>query len=340
MLFWGWPLDPYAQVRILARQPTDSGLSQKPYGCAKNMSLGVRISGTSDTARPKDLSKILAGFLISREVEGCTELTIRTYRQRLGKFISFINNIPLNNIERSDVDRYLLEIKRRGRSAAYTASCFRAIRAFCNWCVGEGLIDSDSSPVRNMKTPKIPKVGKPFIHQSERDALLKLCPSLTFLGARNAAIVWLFWSTGIRSRELANLKLSDLDWDANKIKVFGKGQKERYVPLTKEAKAAVWRYISFRRDDIASLWLTEERTPATLNMVYKVMRTLWLRTGLPKSVWKDQDHIFRRSWAMRNIKTGIPLKYVQLIGGWESVTVLEGYVRAMTSEDALAARWV
>ncbi|GAI72375.1 unnamed protein product, partial [marine sediment metagenome] len=55
---------------------------------------------------------------------------------------------------------------------------------------------------------------------------------------------------------------------------------------------------------------------------------------------KDLHHIFRRSWAMRNLKAGVPQKYVQLIGGWESVTTLEQYVRAMESEDALDANWV
>lgn len=87
------------------------------------------------------------------------------------------------------------------------------------------------------------------------------------------------------------------------------------------------------------LWLTEERKPSGKWMVIQAMANILEWAGLRSQI-KDACHVFRRSWAMRNLKAGVPIKFVQLVGGWESVTTLEGYVRAMTSEDALKAKWV
>lgn len=191
--------------------------------------------------------------------------------------------------------------------------------------------------MRNMKPPKTPKVGKPFLTEVERDQMLHLCPLSSFTGARGAAVIWLLWTTGMRLGELAGLQQSDLDWEKNKIRVFGKGQKERYVPFAREAKKAVWRYMAHRKDDLPQLWLTEERQPATVWAITSATRRLIERAGLDI---KDMHHIFRRSWAWRNLKAGLPTKYVQLVGGWENLTTLDGYVRAMESEEALEAKWV
>jgi site-specific recombinase XerD len=143
----------------------------------------------------------------------------------------------------------------------------------------------------------------------------------------------------MRLDELFKLLLTDIDWDRSHIRVFGKGAKERYVPFTREAKKAVWRYLSYRHDDHPVLWVTEERRPAGRWTIVSATQSLIKRAGLHGQI-KDMHHIFRRSWAMRNLKAGVPIKYVQLIGGWESVTTLEQYVRAMESEDALDANWV
>jgi len=276
----------------------------------------------------------LGGFLLSREVEGCSPATCKTYRARIGYFFNFAR-LPLSEIERSDIDRYLISVRDRGCSPHYINGNYRALRTFFSWCVAEEFIPK--SPMHNMKPPKVPKRAKPFIDEKTRDQLLKVCPPGYFLGARHGAMVWLYWSTGARRAEIANLQLADLDWDNSKIRVVGKGSKERHVPFTKEAKKSVWRYLSYRQDEFPCLWITEERRPAKEGAITIAMRRLQGRAGVQV---KDVFHIFRRSWAMRNLKAGVPIKFIQLVGGWESVTTLESYVRAMESEDALAAKWV
>ncbi|GAI90874.1 unnamed protein product, partial [marine sediment metagenome] len=72
----------------------------------------------------------------------------------------------------------------------------------------------EHSPMRNIKAPRLPKVGKGFLSEEDRNKLLELCPPTTFMGARDAAIIWLFWTTGMRLRECATI-----------VKIYGEGSK-------------------------------------------------------------------------------------------------------------------
>jgi len=283
----------------------------------------------------------IAGFLLSREVEGCSQATLKTSKYRIGKLFQHLDEttpgLSLAQINRWHVESYLVWIRNKGCSPAYVRSNYVVLRTFFKFCLQENLIPAH--PMRHMKPPKLPKVAKPFLSEDQRDQLLAICPPTLFIGARNAAVVWLLWTTGMRLSELANLQLSDLDWEAGRIKLFGKGSRERHVPFLKEAKTAVWRYMVYRRDDHPCLWVTEERRPISKDGIDSSTQRLVIRAGLQGEI-KDLHHIFRRTWAMRQIRAGIPLKYIQLIGGWESVTTLEGYVRAMDTDDALGAGWV
>lgn len=115
-------------------------------------------------------------------------------------------------------------------------------------------------------------------------------------------------------------------------------KRERWAPFTKKAKKATWRYLSYGRDDLPQLWLTEERRPAGTWMLPTMMHRLVDRSGLHGLI-KDRCHIFRRSWAWRNLKAGVSIKYIQLAGGWTTVAMLMRYVEAMQSEEAMGANW-
>ena len=136
--------------------------------------------------------------------------------------------------------------------------------------------------------------------------------------------------------------MKDLDWNKARIKVVEKGDKERYVPFTADAQKAVYRYLKARqvymgsKDHYQELWIGEERKPLVYHGIQKINRVLMDRAGLHV---KDQHHIFRRTWAYRNLSAGVPVKFVQLVGGWSDLATMEGYVRAMQSDDALNVQW-
>ncbi|MDM7998942.1 MAG: tyrosine-type recombinase/integrase [Dehalococcoidia bacterium] len=88
----------------------------------------------------------------------------------------------------------------------------------------------------------MPRYAKDFLREEDFRKMQNLCARSTFRRARNAAWLWLLWSTGWREGELAGLKLSDLGWNASTIRVIGKGAKETRVPFTQPSQRAVYRY--------------------------------------------------------------------------------------------------
>ncbi len=283
--------------------------------------------------------ELISGFLLSRNVMDCTPATLRDYKQRLNQFNRYLfanyQELSLAQVNRQHIEAYLMDIKGRGRASWTLRTQYRCLSAFYHWLLEEQFIEI--SPLQRMKPPRVPKVGKAFLTEAQRDRLLSFCPLSTFVGARTTAMIWLLWSTGMRLSELTNLAIVDLDNEGSKIRVFGKGRKERYVPYSKEAKRAVWRYMSYRADNLPQLWLTEERRPMKAVGVQEALDRIYQRADIHI---KDVCHIFRRTWAMRQLKAGVPIRYVQLCGGWEQLSTLEGYVKAMQSEDAIGAKWV
>ena len=335
-------------------------------GTASKENFTLHFSPDEETAM-KDFERLCKMFTLSRRVENCSPQTVRTYEFRLGQFARFAKKAPAE-ITRTDIDSYILHLKEtdsavgRQRSPFTIRSVYVTLRAFYNWMVGEGLVAK--SPLATCKVPKVPKFAKEFLTEEQFQRLLSVCPG-TFLGLRSRAWLWLLWSTGARFSELANLNKCDLDWDQSRIRVVGKGNKERYVPFTQDAQKAVYRYLGKRQDRLPCLWLTEERQAAApagmsimtirlyrramdhrcdaCNQTFAGVDFSYERYDCPnchqrlRPMWniKDSHHIFRRTWAYRQLKSGIPMKIVQLVGGWESIAVLEQYVRYMDSEDAL-----
>ena len=245
----------------------------------------------------------------------------------------------LNSIKRQEIELFLLHLQKKGQAPDSVLSMFSSLRAFFNWCKEEELIASN--PVKNMHPPKIPhRVAKPFLPDNAMENILKICPANRFLGARNWAMIQVLWTSGMRLEECANIRLPDMEWDRGRIKIFGKGARERWVPFMPNAKKALWRYLEYRNDKLPELWLSGLRTPTPMTYVgvKSTVHKLMERAGYGHM--KDKAHIFRRTWAMRQIRAGIPTKSIQLVGGWENLSTLEIYIRAMESEEALNAKWV
>lgn len=284
---------------------------------------------------PKN-ENLIAGFILSREVMDCTEATLKDYRSRLHQFRRFVEatypGISFPETTRQHIESYLVDLRNAGRAGYTLKTQYRALCAFYRWMIEEQFITE--SPLRHIKSPKVPKRGKEFLSVAQRDRLLEYCPLSTFLGARNAAIIWLLWTTGMRLSELTGLQLVDLEADNERIKVFGKGRRERYVEYTKEAKKAIWRYMAYRNDTFPALWLTEERRPLQRDGARIALERVYRRADIKV---KDRAHIFRRSWAMRKISEGVPTKFIQITGGWLDIKTLDIYVQAINSEQALKA---
>jgi site-specific recombinase XerD len=294
-----------------------------------------QISGHPASQGPTDFLDL---FLLNKRVENCSPRTLECYQQWLTYLLRFTGKGVLD-VQKYDVELYMHSLQKKGCSPHYVRSAYRHLRVIFSWMVEEQFMPV--SPMKGIKVPKVPRDnGKDFLTEQQFQALLSVCPG-NFCGIRNKAWLWLLWTTGARFSELAKLKLTDLDWQEGSITVLGKGNKLRQVPYTRNAQKAVYQYLTARKsyvkqDYYPELWISEERKPLTPGGLTGMTQELYRRAGIRV---KDVHHIFRRSWAWRNLKTGMSPKFVQLIGGWESMSMLELYVKKMTSQDALKADW-
>ena len=134
------------------------------------------------------------------------------------------------------------------------------IRQFFGWCEEEGEVPEGKNPMRHVRSPKVPQNPPDILRQDEIRALLKACDGKTFEDRRDAALITLLFDTGIRLSECANITITDIDIaDRREVTVFGKGRKERTVPLGASAARAMGRYLRMRRSHkdhaLPELWL-------------------------------------------------------------------------------------
>ena len=266
-------------------------------------------------------------------VQGFTDQTLATYSKELNWFLKWMGEVVLDDITTIQLMTYLEGLKLRGLAPRTIAGRHGTLRAFFRWTVDWELLEV--SPAAKLKPPRVPRRRKGFVTREQYEDILRICPPSTFTGARRQVMFRLMKSTGARLNELFMLRLSDLE--TNRIRVvWGKGQKERFIPYADEVKLAVMKYLLLRgRDEHPGLWVSEERTPMTYRGLQSDVNRVMRRAGVEV---KDKAHAFRRTWAANAVRAGVPRMYVQAIGGWANPAMLDRYTEALQGEaEALEA---
>ena len=265
---------------------------------------------------------------------GLSDNSIKSYDYDLILFKKFlitnkINDTPLN-CKPETIKNYLYKSFSDKKSISQARS-ISAIKSFFNYLIFEGYIKD--SPISNIESPKqekkLPKV-------LTEEGIKKLINSIDLnhdFGQRNKTIIEILYGTGIRVSELINLKLSNIFFKENIIKVIGKGNKERFVPLGEIASNEMKIYINNRNllkiDSKSSdiLFLNRYGRGLTRSMIFKIISDASKRVGLDKKI---SPHTLRHSFATHLIKNGADLRTIQLILGHESITTTEIYTHLDT----------
>ncbi len=281
----------------------------------------------------KRLSSLLAAHLQYHSIEGSTEDTLKHKRKEIRPFLRYLEDqghsmLP-GDVTLFEVMGHLEELKLRGLAPASIHTRRRALHAWFAWMVDWEIIPVN--PVSKVKSPRLPKVRKPFLTETSFQKLLDLCPLSTVLGSRRASILWVLATTGMRRRELHMLGRDSLDWERGEIRVvYGKGQRERRVPFLQEAQRPMLRYLNNRWDAHECLWVTESGGPLGYAGLGQDIAHLFERAEIPVT---DPMHIFRRTFAAHAVRQGVPRQYTQAIAGWSSSQMLDRYTAAMEAEE-------
>jgi len=265
-----------------------------------------------------DLQHFFFSYLESRNItKPINELgreEIRTYVQYLQSSRRWPNRVN-NNKDYGKLSEFTIQGK------------VRAIKAFWSWLLSEG--DIDINPLVNFNLPTVPKNLIVILSKVQLNQLLKAIDRYTLIGARNYCILLLLLDTGLRVSELVRISLNDLDLAQRYIRVTGKGQKQRIVPIHRIAKKELTKYINRYRPglcEIESVYLfpVKDGEHISINCVQQLVRRLAMKAGLQNI--RCHPHIFRHTFATSFLAKGGSSAALQEILGHESSQTTSKYV--------------
>ena len=247
---------------------------------------------------------------------------------RFTQFLAYFNyNISPSDIEFSHLKEFVEWLNKLGMGPRTQARVISGIKAFYKYLLYEDIIDND--PTTLLESPRIGKKLPIFLSVEEIDELISAIDLSTSTGHRNKAMLETLYSCGLRVSELINLKISNLYFNQGFIKITGKGDKERLVPIStkaiKEINLYVKQYrslIKVHKDSENIVFLNRRGKKLTRVMIFTIIKELAKKIELKKNI---SPHTFRHSFATHLIDGGADLRAVQEMLGHESIITTEIY---------------
>lgn len=257
--------------------------------------------------------------------------SIEAYTHDVVKLRQFleISNVKRGPTEVTNIDliNHLEFLNELGMSAFSQARMLSGLKSFFKYLLFEDLIKQD--PTALIEGPRLGRKLPDTLSFHEIENLLNAIDLSTAEGARNRAMIETLYSSGLRVSELINLTLSNLHSDIGFLKVVGKGNKERLVPIGKDAIKYTQLYIKEWRTNMSIvkgnekyIFLNRRGKKLTRVMIFTIIKNLARQTGLKKTI---SPHTFRHSFATHLLEGGADLRAVQEMLGHESITTTEVY---------------
>lgn len=252
--------------------------------------------------------------------------SVDAYERDFVEFMHFIMrwyDVTPERVESHMIERYLGWLYDKGRSGASQARRLSGIKSLYNYMLFKDYINQ--LPTELIKAPKPSRMLPDTLTVEEIDALLSTFDINTAKGCRDSAIVEVLYSCGLRVSELTSLRLSDLFFGEGYIRVVGKGDKQRIVPVSSAARDKIQLYMEFRRPKQRSestLFLNNRGMPLTRVMVFNIIRGAANLAGIDKQI---SPHTLRHSYATHLLEGGANIREVQELLGHESIVTTEIY---------------
>ena len=255
---------------------------------------------------------------------GLSENTEAAYRRDLLEFIDFLDNNGIKSfdeLKRTHINFYIRDLRKKELAPTSVTRKIASLRGWFKWMMGMNLIKHD--PTVSLEQPKLSKHLPKVLSVNEVDILLSQdLPKL------EKAMLELLYATGLRVSELANLRLQNLNLKHAYVKCFGKGSKERIVPIGKIAKEALNDYIDYRNNILTSLniesdflFIHQDGRKISRQDVYSIIRNLGEKV-LHKHI---TPHTLRHSFATHMLENGADLRVVQELLGHSDVATTQLY---------------
>ncbi|MEE1148919.1 MAG: site-specific tyrosine recombinase/integron integrase [Alistipes sp.] len=260
-----------------------------------------------------------------RSEKRLSENTVEAYMDDYEEFMHFILrhwSVVPEDVTPEMISRFMRWLYER-RSSASQARRLSGVKSLYNYLLISERIQQ--LPTENIEPPKTERLLPDVLSVEEVDAMLATFDIRSAKGCRDSAIVEVLYSTGLRVSELVTLRLSDLFFGEGYVRVVGKGDKQRLVPIGSAARDKIQLYMEERKPKSASemtLFLNNRGKPLTRVMVFNIIRQAAERAGITKNI---SPHTLRHSYATHLLQGGANIRQVQELLGHESITTTEVY---------------
>ncbi|MBN2097073.1 MAG: tyrosine recombinase XerC, partial [Candidatus Omnitrophica bacterium] len=271
------------------------------------------------------MNRYIEKFLTYLEIErNASRHTLLNYQIDLRQLSGFLQAKPVEKIDRLDIRKYLAFLKGKNLSKSSIGRKLSSARSFFRFLTREGY--TSSNPIASVSSPKLEKKLPIFLNVDQVETLIESPDKLSFLGLRDRAILETLYSTGIRVSELVGLNIGHVDFISGMVKVFGKGRKERLVPIGDQALRVIRDYLSKQKPeqqkDNQALFLDKYYRRLSDEGVRKILTKYIQRTSLKEKV---SPHTLRHSFATHLLDKGADLRSVQELLGHASLSTTQIY---------------
>lgn len=287
-------------------------------------SFAMLTKDSGDTHQSND--ELLKLFLSAKQVEGCSEKSLKYYRTTLSKMITKMNK-SIRQVETNDIRSYISDYENISNAGKVTLDNIRRIiSSFFAWLEDENYIVK--SPARRIHKIRTGKTVKDVYSDEELEQMRDSCTN-----SRDLAIIDILSSTGIRVGELVNLNITDVNFEKRECIVLGKGNKQRKVYFDARTKIHLHEYVANRHDETNALFVSLNNPHNRLSI--RGIETILHKIGSNLKSTKVHPHKFRRTLATKAIDKGMPIEQVQVLLGHSQIDTTLRY--AMVNQNNVKA---
>ena len=264
--------------------------------------------------------------------KGLAENSLEAYRRDLAELRVFLKSRPVSAVTLDTLRSYLDHLRAAGLANRSIARQVTTLRGFFAFCVEEG--ELSGNPAELLLAPKIGSSLPKYLDPTSLDQLLKAPDETSSTGLRDRAMLDLLYATGLRVTELTGLRIADLDDAEGTVRVIGKGNKQRLVPVGREALRSIERYRTELRPRLLKgrvspyLFVTARGTRMTRQGFWKLLKTHGQSAGVFR---KLSPHVLRHTFATHLLEGGADLRSVQTMLGHADIGTTQIYTHVMRS---------
>ncbi|MHC1747067.1 MAG: tyrosine-type recombinase/integrase [Cellulosilyticaceae bacterium] len=286
------------------------------------------------------LKNLLEEYLLEIRIKNYSLRTIKTNKSLIGLFLTFLNNeydvTKLEQLSHVHLKAYIKLKQEQGRKPSYINNIIKALISFYNYLVDEGYASENLA--RKVKRQKVDKTVIKTFTDKEVKNMIEVFSFKNYMNARDRCIITMLADTGIRNHELCQMKFEDIKEDY--ILIFGKGKKERYVPISPYLKKTMLKYSQVRdtyfKDYpyLPHYFQSFRGNPLTIEAIERVVRLAGKKAGVSTDI-RCSPHTLRHYYAQAQLRNGLDLYSVSRLLGHEDIGITKRYLQSLEDKDVL-----